>query len=347
MKRETVASPKSIRKVQLLFPKGVRTGGPKCLFQLGRALAEQGLEVEMVPSRGTARREPVADYEVFGLREGPRLEDHSDVLVITPETSFTEVVPLSSAPVAIWWLSVDFAVPFELSKAFARGEPMSKVLRIFLRNTISGQYKAFRRVVSFKSERVVHHLAHSDYAKRVVDETFGVDSYMVSDFTIPPTTSAQAQYGMSSTVKANQVSFNPKKGGDLVARLAGLTSDFNFVPISGLAHDEVVKVLSESTAYLDLGQFPGKDHLPREAIRAGTPVLVGKRGSAASQADFPLPKEFKIDLSFGWESRAIGQLEWISRHRSEAVKMQFPFYESVVREPEVFEAQVKKFLASI
>lgn len=342
-----MASPKSVRKVQLLFPKGVRTGGPKCLFQLGRALADQGLEVEMVPTRGTARREPVADYEVFGLREGSRLDDHSDVLVITPETSFTEVVPLSNAPVAIWWLSVDFAVPFELSKAFARGEPMNKVLRIFLRNTLSGQYRSFREVMSFRSKRVVHHLAHSDYAKRVVDETFGVNSFMVSDFTIPPTTSAQAQYEVSSTVQANQVSFNPKKGGDLIARVAGLASGFNFVPISGLAHDEVVQVLSESAVYLDLGQFPGKDHLPREAIRAGTPVLVGKRGSAASQVDFPLPSDFKLDLSFGWEYRALEKLEWISSHRSEALEMQKSFYESVVQEPEIFESEVKNFLASL
>ncbi len=69
-----------------------------------------------------------------------------------------------------------------------------------------------------------------------------------------------------------------------------------FVPIRGVTRAQVCRTLRSAAFYLDMGHFPGKDRLPREAIRLGCPVILAKRGSARIQRDFPVPEEYLIDL---------------------------------------------------
>lgn len=55
-------------------------------------------------------------------------------------------------------------------------------------------------------------------------------------------------------------------------------------------------LLRQCKVYIDFGQHPGMDRIPREAAACGCLVLVGERGSASYFNDVPLPAEYKIDL---------------------------------------------------
>ena len=44
--------------------------------------------------------------------------------------------------------------------------------------------------------------------------------------------------------------------------------------------EQVVDLMSESKVYIDFGNHPGKDRIPREAVINGCCVITGVRGSA-------------------------------------------------------------------
>jgi len=96
-------------------------------------------------------------------------------------------------------------------------------------------------------------------------------------------------------VRARCVAYNPTKGLPATQRvIRALDGVVTFHPIEALTHAETVELLKGSLIYLDLGEHPGRDRLPREAAVAGCVVLVGKRGAAINSIDVPIPDEFKL-----------------------------------------------------
>jgi hypothetical protein len=55
------------------------------------------------------------------------------------------------------------------------------------------------------------------------------------------------------------------------------------------------EVLETSKVYIDFGNHPGKDRIPREAAISGCCVITGKRGAARFYQDVPIPEEYKFD----------------------------------------------------
>jgi hypothetical protein len=93
------------------------------------------------------------------------------------------------------------------------------------------------------------------------------------------------------------IAVNPFKGADLFRTFKSLfKGEVIFVELKGMTTAGIAQSLSESDLYLDLGHFPGKDRIPREAILEGCPVFLAKRGAARNDIDFPLSSEFKVDL---------------------------------------------------
>jgi hypothetical protein len=68
----------------------------------------------------------------------------------------------------------------------------------------------------------------------------------------------------------------------------------NIVWLENLTRDNVIKALTSSKLYLDLGEHPGTDRIPREAALLGCVVITNLRGSAANEDDVPLGKNFKL-----------------------------------------------------
>lgn len=53
--------------------------------------------------------------------------------------------------------------------------------------------------------------------------------------------------------------------------------ELNFKPIINMTRDEVIRELQRAKVYIDFGNHPGKDRIPREAAILGCCAIVGKR----------------------------------------------------------------------
>lgn len=78
-------------------------------------------------------------------------------------------------------------------------------------------------------------------------------------------------------------------------KIIKFAEDIEFVAIKNMTRDEVTNLLSMAKVYIDFGNHPGKDRIPREASISGCCVITNNKGTAKHIEDVPIFKEFKFD----------------------------------------------------
>ena len=76
--------------------------------------------------------------------------------------------------------------------------------------------------------------------------------------------------------KQNMVAYNPKKGMEFTKKLISLAPDIEWIPLQGLTPDEMSLLLRSVKVYIDFGEHPGMDRIPREAAISGCCVITGR-----------------------------------------------------------------------
>jgi len=180
------------------------------------------------------------------------------------------------------------------------------------------------------------HFTQSAYARDFLLGA-GIPSTMLSDYLASEHFTQKA----SAAERDDVVIFNPMKGLRKTKELIQACPDITFVPIEGMSKSDVARALSRAKVYIDFGNHPGKDRMPREAAMAGCCVITGTRGAAGNDEDIPLPRQYKFD-----DNGAIDVERFKSTVKAifsdfEAHSADFePYRMQIRKEPEVFRRQV-------
>jgi hypothetical protein len=98
--------------------------------------------------------------------------------------------------------------------------------------------------------------------------------------------------------KENLVAYNPKKGMAFTKLIIeSFISKYHFspfVPIINMSPSQVAETLQKCKVYIDFGDFPGPERIPREAALANCNIITGLKGSSGNMIDVPIPKEYKF-----------------------------------------------------
>lgn len=261
------------------------TGGPELLHQLCAKLLARGLEAAMfyplldhiaMPADGHAVHPAYRHYGnpyLVGRMEAAEtvamLNQPTNVLVV-PEVMWPLLWFYPEARKLFWWLSVD-----NLAKA-----------------TTPDAREIQAQLVRDAPEL---HLVQSHYARLHCHELGIADGNVMplADYLNPrffqPLVVPRSQ-------RQDLVLYNPKKGWAYTERLiAASPSTWEWLPLQGLAPDEMATLMQFAKVYVDFGEHPGKDRIPREAAMQGCCVLTSRRGAAANGVDVPIPAAFKFD----------------------------------------------------
>jgi hypothetical protein len=269
-------------RFRILCPRNTLTGGPEALHQLGAAMREAGLDAAMVylPLRADSRTPD--KFLRYGVPVQDRLDDAADVVLVVGETATDWVWRVRQAHVLIWWLSVDFH--------YKRPDKWTKRAKLWLRERLPRN-----RAYAFQPHPRVHHAWQSDYARRFLLRQGVADALPLTDYIAPALTVPEAD--LPTAPRRNVCLYNPKKGWaftqQLIAACEG--SGIQFVPLQGYTEAQLRELFGSSKLYIDFGEHPGRDRIPREAAASGCIVLTGRRGSAANPIDVPLPDFYKVD----------------------------------------------------
>ena len=254
------------------------TGGLTLAHQLCCELRNLGYEAYMYYYYGLIQKRtyPVNEHYVkFGLPFVYRIDDEKDNVVIAPETNVEMLRHLKYAKKVIWWMSVD---NYFLTQHTLKGE----IINVF----------GLRRYRIDQPD--IYHLAQSYYAmdflRGKVDDShlMYLSDYLDDEF-------MASVHDRPILQKTDKVLYNPSKGFEFTKKIMDSSPDLEWFPLKSLSPAQMREVLETSKVYIDFGNHPGKDRIPREAAISGCCVITGKRGAARFYQDVPIPEEYKFD----------------------------------------------------
>jgi hypothetical protein len=269
----------SVKLVQVVSPAHSATGGPESLHNLVGLARRMGCSAHIVyHPYGQTDAVPKA-YLKYDTPVGS-LRDEPDVLIIFPETLCMEALRIRRATAAIWWLSLD---NFALIKYHSVHDEFR-----YLRSALRGK----RPLFGVRGMKRLLHLSKSRYDGDYLTQR-GIKHHPlagpISDFYLRPVTAEQYR------AKENLILYNPRKDQRVAPQLRARFPGYRFAPLSGLDEQGLRTSYLAAKLYIDFGNHPGKERMPREAVACGCCVVTGRRGSAANPVDIPVPERFKLD----------------------------------------------------
>lgn len=262
------------KPIYILCLQNVRTGGPEAIHQLSDALIEQGFQARMVyydwnqiaaleqsaPQSGYyfgARSNEIEEYARYKVSIADGVPNVPEVIVVLPETLCHLAPKFDKATVLIWWLSVD------------------------------NGFGALSRVnLNHLRARNVRHAYQSRYAERFIKSLGLAIAGALSDYTADLRPYAPL-LPFSERPKLVLFNTNHKVVADwraIVAEVWKLDPEIECIPVGG-TRQGIAAMFARARVYVDLGTFPGKDRMPREAAMMGCIPLVDVCGAGLEYGD--------------------------------------------------------------
>jgi hypothetical protein len=329
--------PTAVRSVFALCPANTVTGGPEVIHQLIASLRSSGISASIVYVPFGDQHTVPSAYRHYDVHVGGADEITPNSIIVVPETGTWLLPHLPRSRIYFWWLSVDNFHAAAAAHWIRRLLPRPVLKRLAL------------RIVRRRTDL---HLWQSEYARTFACENGLTPSLPLSDYLGPPYNEAAALPRRGP--RENLVLYNPAKGMERTKRILDQLAEsspisIESVPIRNMSREDVVGYLGRAKLYIDFGNHPGKDRLPREAVALGCCIVTNRRGSAANAVDVPIPNGYKIeDTHEGFELAVVDKIVDIcSRFADHAPN--FDTYRSMIAEEQwVFGQQVASiFGASI
>jgi len=280
------------------------TGGPELLHQLVHNLRSIGYQAYMYYLPNNHPHPVHESYEIYDNPFVREIDDDEHNVLIVPE--MYEIIRIfddyKNIQKVIWWLSVDNFIVSKcvfspIKKNILRiGHHINRIMHYPLLDIPNIAFALNRRISLFSDKylSMTHcHFVQSHYAY----------DYLLSINVDPKSISYLSDYlndefldtRINMTHKEDIVLYNPAKGFRFTKKIIKMASDLNFIPIQNLSRNEVKDLLCRAKVYIDFGNHPGKDRMPREAVMCGCCVITGRRGSAANNFDININDKYKFE----------------------------------------------------
>ncbi len=320
-------------KIYVVCPANNKTGGTELLHQLVYQLCQLGHHalIAYYPEGNCDRNNPTDEAFLPYIKNRCLIydiEDKKENIVIFPEVCIGKHRRFKHIQKCVWWLSVD--------NYFASVGKLNRLKRY--------------GVLSF-----LKHLALNDYPRRSDLPKIGVhlcQSHFALNFLLKNGIAPQCIHYLSDYIndiylsdqsyaeKEDIVLYNPKKGLYVTRTLMEYAPDIRWVAIENMTNDEVLSLMRRAKVYIDFGNHPGKDRIPREAAVSGCCVITNRRGSAALHEDVPIDDRYKIDDHTPCAAEAVSMIRNCLQNYEQCTQDFIPYREMILLEKKRFCADV-------
>lgn len=302
------------------------SGGPELTHQLCHTLGQLGISAFMYYYDESGAIMDIdaptvyQKYETGHIADPELLQNPGNILVI-PEVAIPLYNAFPTCQKYIWWLSVDnylSAYQYLIDQATNNNPD----------------------VFQLSSDTNLMHLVQSDYARDFLETKMHIAAsriHFLSDYL----NSEFFRIRIPDQFKQNYIAYNPKKGYSVLKPIIEANPQFRWMPIIDMTPQDVGNLLRLSKIYLDFGNHPGKDRIPREAAISGCCVITNKKGSAAYEKDVPIPEQYKFENVTENPSALISLIEDIFKNYTEHRKNYTRYCDMILHEEEQFVQDVK------
>lgn len=243
-------------KIYINIPANVVAGGVESLYQLADALRQIGKESYVIFDSDFETSIP-EKYKHYDIHITTKVEDNEINWIIYPEVWTNRIDEYRNLKKAIWWLSVDNN----------HGQ-----FREWYREDITHFYQSYYAMSYIINNNAPYYLPIFDYIN---------SKYILNDFTYQ--------------TKQNIVCYNPAKGQHITNEIIRSNHDIKFIPLINMTEEEIIDTLKLSKIYIDFGNHPGRDRIPREAAILHNCIITNFIGSSMFYNDVPIKIKYKTD----------------------------------------------------
>lgn len=279
------------------------TGGTELLHQLCFKLNLRKIKAVMYYyDHINFKSSPVNDrFKQYNVPHCISLNDNQDNILIIPEIATHLICSFPNSVKVVWWLSVDnyMHVKSSLSRMFFIKRSIKAMLKRQINSAI--HFLSFSERKILQDDRIIH-FVQSYYAHQFLMEKLVPKNriYFLSDY-LNSIFFEDLNFETKQNQRRNCVLYNPLKGIDNTEKIMKVDENIEFIPITGKTVDEVKFLLRTSKIYIDFGNHPGKDRIPREAVISGAVLITNLKGSAAFFDDVPIDSKYKFTETVGFE----------------------------------------------
>lgn len=281
--------------IYIYCPANHETGGTELAHQLADYLISKNREAYMIYfENNTIIHANVPNgFKKYKINTTTEIVDDSKNVIVLPEVSFSFVENYKNIQFIFWWMSVDNF--FSKSTFFDYVnfyKPYDSLKLLYVR--LLNKQKLFNGFSVNKLKKIKNnnlHVYQSTYAKAFLIKNHFTDILPLSDYV----NSEFSLRNESFKNKENIILYNPAKGFRITKKIIRKLTNFNFIPLVKLSRTELSDHFNRAKVYIDFGNHPGKDRMPREAVIHNCCIIVGKDGSANFFEDIPILNKYKIN----------------------------------------------------
>lgn len=286
-------------KIYVFSPANKATGGVELLHQLVDYLRNGSYDAYIYYYNDISAGIP-KEYEMYNIEITKIIEDEYSNIIILPEISFYYIHHYKKLTPFLWWLSIDNYYKGKGKGSVYLSDVYEYDFKFFVKEFFCRIYRSiFQRhkltkKISLKqiSQSGYLNLYQSEYARQYL-ENIGISNLLpLKDYINTKLSSIP----MNGNEREPYVIYNPKKGFEYTKKIIKLAPDITFIPVINLSREELQQLFRKSMLYIDFGNHPGKDRLPREAAINGCCIITGRRGAANNDIDIPIDsRKYKFD----------------------------------------------------
>jgi|WetSurMetagenome_2_1015567.scaffolds.fasta_scaffold27774_2 hypothetical protein len=286
-------------QIIMFCPAHLITGGTELMHQFVSSLICKGVNAALYYFNDPSWNIP-QEFSKYEAKKIEKVNDITSVFIVLPESDAIDALKFKKASVAIWWLSIDnyykaFFQPISLSEVwtYSKNSFIKELLRRIYHTIFKNDRILFNNYISLKKihEMGLFNFYQSEYAKDYLMKKNMNKLYPLKDYI-----NTEFNESVNSINRKNIILYNPAKGLDFTKKIINkCNKTITFIALKGLSRLELKDLMQSSKLYIDFGNHPGKDRLPREAALNGCCVITGRRGSANYYDDVPIPAHYKFE----------------------------------------------------
>lgn len=281
-------------KIYVLAPYGHATGGVELAHQLVDYLRNHGSDAYIVyvdkdSFEISTKQDVTLSYNKYNIKTTDSIQDLQNNMLVISEIYCDYIFKYKKINVGCWWMSVDFHYyyccfkdAFNFRKTFVgKLRKIGKLLQgIPFRNSIKDIRDEGDRIVHFyQSVYAQQHLYSCGFSQVLPLGDYINDSLIPSEI---------------NKDRENLVLYNPAKGFTFTKKIIDKYPNIKFIALKGLTRDQLSELMQKAKVYIDFGNFPGKDRLPREAVLNGCCIITGRTGASGFYEDVAIPDKYKF-----------------------------------------------------
>ena len=338
---------KNYKNIYVVCPPNFRTGGVELLHQLIYTIKKIRSNVfcvyDGVENHDYKVLEEYQQYIVDYLLIS-EVEDSNENLLIIPEITVSILNRFKKIEKAIYWESVDnfFFHNFSLQslKYYRKSFTLLGRLKEYAHIIKNLTHYSFLKPQSLYKKNIKYNFCQSDYALQKCIGWKLKNVYMMTDYL------NDSFLTQKVTSKKDIVIYNPAKGFKITKKIIAVSKNIEFVPLQNMTRDEIKTIMSEAKVYIDFGNHPGKDRLPRETAISGCCIITGTEGSASRlYTDVFIPDDYKFDKPVLQRNEIISRINTIFRNY-DIISQQYSDYRNRIKNEHIqFEQEVKEIFS--